>query len=290
MTLFSIFRIVPLVVAVVVTGVHAQAKQERFDLDKFRALPDAGKLDFVMKVLEVRDAALGNVRYRVAEDVVNVRKSDGRRRNMSKSQQEFRRLGPTFWTRVQDFKRYEADTGFEEDAMQNWDGKAARRLHLPPFSGQKTPMGEIGPAPYVCFYQHRYAAALGFFVKIHFHGVSVRQWLRDAAADPRTTVSVSDGIYRGLPALRVFVKDDVYERELWLDPARGFMTLFFGMATTFSSDHKSMENSVEVTEAKQVAGVWVPMRLKGLATVDRSQETSEETFTVPGVRNRPSAS
>ncbi|HZL27915.1 MAG TPA: hypothetical protein VFC39_15430 [Acidobacteriaceae bacterium] len=255
---------------------RAQVTPIAFDWKAFNSLTQAEKFQVVLTILDARDAALQNVEYTVFEDAVNVRKSDGGRRKMHHSIQEFRRIGATKWMHILDYHADDDDNSNPRDeSEENWDGKTARRLRFPPYSGKNAPMGEIDPKPYVCFYQHRFAAVMGSDVQIMLRAMSVAEWLRDAAVNLKSKIAVSAAERDGISAIVVSVNADPYHRELWLDPARGFLILYYNM---YVNDQKIMENTVETKVARQVSGVWVPILALGRGTGRDSAETTEVTY------------
>ena len=129
----------------------ATVPEKAFDVAAFRSLPQERKLDFVLAVLDARDAELQNVECKVVETHVNVAKAGGARRKMNAYSYTLRRLGPTLWMHLRMLRLGEAGEEVRQESVQNWDGKVARRLGLPPTNGRGNPDGKIESEEYECF-------------------------------------------------------------------------------------------------------------------------------------------
>lgn len=246
-----------------------------FDFSAFRALPVAERINVILTVLDARDAALQNIEYTVLETYVNVNKKDGTRRYMYKSLNQLRRRDQKLWLHVQEFESHKPDGKLHEDSVQNWDGKIGRRLTLPPYTGEPEAIGQINPKVFNSFIYHRFLAITGLRLKVIDEQFPMTRWLRDVLQEG-AKLDATDSVRRGVNCLKLTVDRLGWRRELWLDPARGFMPVQFDQVY----GDKTMEWLMEVLEADQHAGVWFPRIASGINTGTSDKEIGESKFEV----------
>jgi hypothetical protein len=254
---------------------EAAIKNAGIDWAAFDALPDQDKSKFILAALDARDLALSNMRYTVRETAINIRKDDGSRRFMTKTDYEMRRLGDKCWMHLKPYTYYDPDGPVNMEVTVNWDGKKAKGLVPPEFSRSKTHKGEINPAENDNFSYRRLSELLGFRMRLVPKSMPVAQWLREAIARD-ATLEATKALNGTTTLMRVVIQDQRWRREIWLDPARGFMIVRF--VNVYGKDY--MKGTLEVIDTQQIAGVWVPKKAIGTSGTYHDKEVTEVTHEV----------
>ncbi|MCY2952423.1 MAG: hypothetical protein NTU53_10650 [Planctomycetota bacterium] len=265
------------VAAVSPQALAAQVGPDAFDFGAFGALADADKLNFVLAVLDARDRSLENVAYKVRETYVNIRKDNGARRFVTRHVYEFRRIGDKCWMHRIDYKFRDPTGAVRAESIMNWDGKVAKGIGIPPYLGTPYHQCRIDPEESENFAYHRLGELLGFRIDADFKRRPVTVWFRDSI-DRGAKIEITEADVRGVRTLSVQMGWGEWQRRLWLDPNRSFMTVraehVYGGAKEF------MKGTLEVVTSEQVDGLWVPKKVIRQTGTYASQEWGETTIDV----------
>ncbi|HZL36737.1 MAG TPA: hypothetical protein VFC78_15565 [Tepidisphaeraceae bacterium] len=262
-----------------IASANPAASDRGLDRIAFERLSDKDKLNFVLAQLDSREQQLQNFSYELKETHTNVAIAGGKRRFMYSSAYTVRRIGGKWWMHLVNCVYYVPNkTG--EDAFLNWDGEQARSLGSPPYLGVSYAKCSIRPHENGNFRERRFNELLGFEVTIGVEkrGVSMPEWVRRATRHPEESISISAEEFEGVPVVRLNVRVGDMNRNILLDPARGYMTVRFERNYQAGKGYnRSLE---KVLAAQQVSGVWVPTKCSDRIGTSAAQEETEITYDV----------
>jgi hypothetical protein len=186
--------------SIAVTTAHAQEMPAKLDVAALVAMSPADKVKFALALVDARDAALRNVRYKVVEDEVTLRKDDRSRTFAATTVYEFKRDGDECWLHQWDYAEVFKPGGKpREENILNWDGKTGRRLGFAPGTGTDNPQARIDTAENVWFTSHRLGELLCYRIEASGVPLPMSRWLHaQATKAAKFEVAIVPGASRTL--------------------------------------------------------------------------------------------
>jgi hypothetical protein len=180
--------------------------------------------------------------------------------------------------RVTNYESYQPEGGIVAEAIVNWDGAVARGMVLPEYTPGNRAQCRVSTTENDNLARMEYMHLLGLRAIVGDAGdlrMPVAQWLRDAI-EQGDKLEISNAEHVGRRVIRVAVYRARRWRELFLDPARGFMTV--GVRAAFDND--AGENTIDVIESREVSSVWVPTKAIQWRGSRLDKERTEVTYQV----------
>lgn len=250
-------------------------------LDKARldAMSQQERLAFVLAGLASREAQLANHRWQIRETRLG-HQADGDVTFETSSYELFFDADRIF-TRVTRF----APSGERTSQFVSlWDGKQERSLQL----NDPEPTGRI---------QGVRSDYVGLIDYVHMCGLwrrgdkmSVAEWIKRAAADPRVAAKWPDGVFiiQAVPApegargilIEVGIRSSVRTERYWISPGYDFAIVRH--AYEYQSKDAFNRWSTDASDWAVRHGVWVPGRIVQQASTSASSNTSSRPSQLTG--------
>lgn len=252
---------------------------QRFRRDEFNSLALQSRILLVQAALDRRDQDLGNFDYAVDESHTNFSNRDGHSTFLFHEAYECKRLKTDWWMHLTSYKWHQEGADVRAEVEINWLDGVSRTKDYPPYFRTAYFQGSIKSHENDNVSIHFFNELLGLRM---FDGAIAKptsQWLRDSVAlKKRIDVSMSD--FDGVPAVHVVVTSDRdYEtKQLWLDPARGFM--IDAVQFNFAKDGRYNKYLERVLKSTETDGIWIPTMATRRVGTSASDVETEITYSV----------
>lgn len=246
------------------------------------ATGDPVSVERLMAILQTREDQLRNFAYSLRESTCVIDAKGTESLKEHRDVELRRKDGKSLL-----HSRHSNDTRPEQpptDALMLWDGKAMRQI-VAPATPQQHPQGLIGGAEPDALRDIAYNHMLGYRVLGDF---SIDMKLRKAVANHSTmtqwltrmvkekvpmTVEV-DQADRTLMVLKV--RSRVGDQVAWFDPQRGHMLVCF----EYRAPGGAGVDRSDVLESRQIAGIWVPIKVVRVSSSTRWPEKTQWIYEV----------
>lgn len=249
------------------------AQDGALDVKAFNDLGQDSRQTMILAGLETREAALQNFSYSLSAATDNRSLRDGSLRPLRRESYTIKRTGGLLF--LSGLRQGPAGNTTAEFAS-NWNGKAGRSFTRFPNttdSGLIHDKGEDANFRYL-----RYNKMLGFrMVPNDGRKVTLAEWFRDAIAvrQPIETTAVQTD---GKTLVIAKVNENGAIHTYTFDPSRGMMPVHYDYRDGTGKYYN--RESLTVADAKQVEGLWVPVRVVLVSGTSTDEEETVNTFEV----------
>jgi hypothetical protein len=257
------------------------------DLAEYNRWDAAKRLEFILAMLDKRDAALSNMKYSVDRRVVNVVPSTGNITFVRATEYEFRRKGNHFWQSTV------AHPGGKDDpneiaskTIQTWDGTRLQGMGFPPYDGEEYHVVHIEARESSTFSDLKTNGLLGFRGVGPTAGFSAGNLARWIEWEQRAKVAIDTPPIEvnGDQLLTVKIAiGPTMSQLIYLDPSHDFAV---SRLSTFlySKNVVSTEMTLETTAWERINGIWLPTRaVEHIVSSSRPDFRQEVTYALHGL-------
>ncbi|MGC9261631.1 MAG: hypothetical protein ACP5I8_16325 [Phycisphaerae bacterium] len=250
----------------------------RFSVRFFNKLTPLKRMQFAVAAMVMRGSDLSNITFNMHDRVENFGRNLKQGTWMYATNFAMRRKGISFWIHLRQY--YTPDHHSFINFFTSWDGSVQRSVSYQ--AGIPSPDCIIMDKPYTAIRPNVYLDILGFRVDTSLYDTTLATYLRNAinnkwqqySARARTSSDGPEIVVRVSTGSNVGASYRyLHYREYWLDAERGFMPVRYH-EVYWSQGKVDSRVTAEVTSAKRINGVWVPLAMKQTA----------QNSAMPGVR------
>jgi hypothetical protein len=244
-------------------------------------LPSADLLRVALGMLDERESALRNCRFKLVETATNIDKSSGAERLMFQNQYEFRRTEGCAWLRAVTHSIDEPGA-ISSISTVNWDGQIARGIGDPKYQHSDHPFARVDPKESRFFTSVHFFEILGFRIDTTPVPLPVAAWLRDQINRGKPVEAKIED-YNGARTIHIVVATPVSSitRELWLDASKEFMIVRVNSALRHPGG-RGVTSTQWVTESRAIQGHWIPLHTVRVGDTLHNKEKTRTEYEVDG--------